>query len=118
MENEERKPELAVDAPQGAEIPEPAESVAFTSDRGGDAHCPCCNAVGIRKGKTIMCQFCNATFRYTKEGPQVEELGPFDKLESRVAALEGSGITEPPEPEPPEPESAKLQPAESEDDGI
>ena len=117
MENEETKPELTVDAPQGAEIPEPAaESTAIEPT--ADAHCPNCNAAGIRKGKTIICQNCDASFRFTKEGPQVEELGPFDKLESRVAALEGSGITEPPEPEPPEPEPAKPQPAESEDDGI
>lgn len=90
-----------------------------------DVHCPNCNAPGIRKGKVIACQICDASFRFTKEGPQVEELGPFDKLEQRVTDLEGGGITEPAKPQPVEPdeaqpaEPAKAQPVEpSEDDGI
>ena len=62
-----------------------------------DAHCPNCNGPGIRKGKTIVCEKCDAAFRFTKEGPRVEELGPFDKMDARVTALEektGSGRSE------------------------
>ena len=66
---------------------EPEEIVEPPSD----AHCPNCNGPGIRKGKTILCEICDCSFRYTKEGPKVEELGPFDELAARVAKLEGSG---------------------------
>lgn len=90
------------------------------------AHCPNCNGPGIRKGKTIACQKCNAAFRYTKEGPKLVELGPFDELAERVAKLEGRPAPEPtapqpPEPQPPEPqppEPVPADPIESEDDGI
>ncbi len=57
-----------------------------------DAHCPNCNGPGIRKGKTIACQLCDASFRFTKEGPKVEELGPFDKLAARVTRLEDGPV--------------------------
>jgi len=90
-----------------------------------DAHCPNCNGPAIRKGKVIICQVCDAAFRYTKEGPKVEELGPFDDHERRISMLEGSGILEVAEPQPPEPaeqqpaEPAQRQPVEpSDDDGI
>ncbi len=87
-------------------------------------HCPNCNGPGIRKGKTILCQTCDASFRFTKEGPRVEELGPFDKLEERVTKLEGGGVVEPETAQPAEPETAQpaepisAQPAEPEDNGI
>lgn len=113
MENEE---------PEKIEVPvEEAPPV----DPPADAHCPNCNGPGIRKGKTIACQVCDASFRYTKEGPKVAELGPFDKLEARVTNLEGGGVAEPAEPQPAEPaepqpaEPAEPQPAEPiDDDGI
>lgn len=118
--------DLPVKEVQTAEPSEPAETV----DPPAEAYCPNCNGPGIRKGKVIACQVCDASFRYTEEGPKVEELGPFDDHERRIAKLEGetsegigkriAEITEsrqPPEPEPPEP--AKPQPPEpSEDDGI
>lgn len=123
MVNENDKPtgDLPVEEVTGAE---PARAV---EPHEWDAHCPNCNAPGIRKGKVIICQVCNASFRWTKEGPKVEELGPFDELAARVTALEGgkqplpepSGKqpAEPAEPQPAEP--AKAQPAEpSDDDGI
>ena len=81
-------------------------------------HCPNCDSPGIRKGKLIICEVCDAAFRYTKEGPKVEELGPFDRLENRVTALErkdGDGGIVPAEPIPAEPIPA--EPIE-EDDGI
>jgi len=79
-----------------------------------DAHCPSCNGPGIRKGKTILCELCDCTFRYTKEGPKVEDVGP---LEKRVARLERfAGEAEPKRAQPAEPEVA--QPAEIQDDGI
>lgn len=98
-----------------------------------DAHCPNCNGPGIRKGKVIACQVCDAAFRYTREGPKLDELGPFDDHERRIAKLEGEtneGIAkrieditqsrqpaEPDEPQPPEP--AKPEPAKpSADDGL
>jgi len=87
------------------------------------AHCPNCNGPGIRKGKTIACQTCDASFRYTKEGPKLVELGPFDELAARVSKLEG-GTAEPETAQPAEPETAQpaepetAQPAEPEDDGI
>ncbi len=105
---------------------DPVELDEVTSD----AHCPNCNGPGIRKGKTILCQVCDASFRYTKEGPKVEELGPFDKLEDRVTKLEGGHVArrfpmgEPETAQPAEPETAQpaepisAQPAEPEDDGI
>lgn len=100
----------------------PAEAI------GDLAHCPNCNGPGIRKGKTIACQSCNAAFRYTKEGPKLVELGPFDELAQRVAKLEGIPAPEPaPEPtapQPPEPDEAQppeqvpQEEIQSEDDGI
>ncbi|KKN06579.1 hypothetical protein LCGC14_1075730 [marine sediment metagenome] len=87
------------------------------------AHCPNCNGPGIRKGKTIACQTCDASYRYTKEGPKLVELGPFDELSDRVSKLEG-GAAEPHGPQPAEPvepqpaEPVEPQPAEPEDDGI
>ena len=53
------------------------------------AYCPNCNGAAMRKGKVIVCQVCNASFRYTAEGPKVAELGPFDELQGRVSRLEG-----------------------------
>ncbi len=87
------------------------------------AHCPNCNGAGIRKGKTIACQTCDASFRYTREGPKLVELGPFDELTARVNKLEG-GVAEPDTAQPAEPDTAQpaepdtAQPAEPEDDGI
>ena len=68
----------------------PDDGSQSQADPVGDlAHCPNCNGPGIRKGKTIACQLCNASFRYTKEGPKLVELGPFDELSARVSKLEG-----------------------------
>lgn len=78
-----------------------------------DAHCPSCNGPGIRKGKTILCELCDCSFRYTKEGPKVEEVGPFDRLAGRVSNIENRLGVQPAEPkvaQPAEPETA--QPAE------
>ena len=85
------------------------------------AHCPNCNGAGIRKGKTIACQTCNASFRYTKEGPKLVELGPFDELSARVSKLEGVPAEPPPDAaaEAAAAEAAAAAAvAEPEDDGI
>lgn len=131
MENEESKT-----AEQQAEFDEatvgtpPLHEQSPAEEAPPDAHCPNCNGPGIRKGKVILCQVCDAGFRYTKEGATVDELGPFDDHERRISVLEGSGVIEaqPPEPaeaQPPEPaeaqpaEPARAQPAETnDDDGI
>ncbi len=94
---------------QGSE----AESV------GDLAHCPNCNGAGIRKGKTIACQTCNASFRYSKEGPKLVELGPFDELSARVSKLEGVPAEPPPDVAADvAADAAAADVAEPEDDGI
>ena len=62
------------------------------------AYCPNCSGPAIRKGKLITCQTCNASFRFTPEGPKVAELGPFDELQDRVTRLEGLLGDESPDP--------------------
>ncbi len=63
------------------------------------AFCPNCNKPAVRQGKVIICEKCDASFRFTQEGPKLHEIGP---LESRVKALEekagfgDEGKTEPP----------------------
>jgi len=108
---------------EGAPAAEPAQA----ANPPADAHCPNCNGPGIRKGKVIACQVCDAAFRYTKEGPKLDELGPFDDHEQRITQLEGGTIAEPPEPakeeppaEPEPPAPAKPEPAKAhvDDDGI
>jgi len=86
-----------------------------------DAHCPNCNGPGIRKGKVIVCEKCDTSFRFTEEGPKVEKLGPFDKLENRVTALEtknGDRVHFVPEKLPAEPPPEPLPAEPIEDDGI
>lgn len=105
----ESPPPTPAEPPAKPEPPEPPPP---------DTHCPNCDSPGIRKGKLIICEVCDAAFRYTKEGPKVEELGPFDRLQNRVTALErkdDDGGIVPAEPIPAEPIPA--EPIE-EDDGI
>jgi len=52
------------------------------------AYCPNCSGPAIRNGKLIVCQTCNASFRFTQEGPKVDELGPLDQLKGRVSKIE------------------------------
>ncbi|KKN30917.1 hypothetical protein LCGC14_0829080 [marine sediment metagenome] len=94
MESLTEEQQAILEKPKPAE-PEPPEPPP-TKYPPADAHCPNCNGPGIRKGKLIICEKCDASFRYTKEGPKVEELGPFDKLQNRVAVLEGKEAAEPP----------------------
>ena len=85
-----------------------------------DAHCPNCNGPGIKKGQQIVCEQCDATFKFTKKGPMVAELGPFDKLEERVSNLENrtdSGII-PEEDEEPEPPRSAQDEIDDDEDGI
>ena len=63
------------------------------------AFCPSCNKPAIRQGKVIVCEQCDASFRFTQEGPKLHEIGP---LESRLKTVEaklgigGDGKIEPP----------------------
>ncbi len=102
------------------DMTEPEDEQGSKAEPVGDlAHCPNCNGAGIRKGKTIACQTCNASFRYSKEGPKLVELGPFDELTGRVGRIEEALGTQPAEPDKAQPaEPDKAQPAEPEDDGI
>jgi len=87
---------------QKAETVEPGkteEEIEAPVDRsiingGSRGFCPNCNSPAIRKGKVIICQVCDASFRWTQEGPKLVELGPFDDHERRIKALEG-GPAEP-----------------------
>ena len=76
------------------------------------AFCPNCNKPAIRRGMVIDCENCNATFRFTPEGPKVKSIGKIDELEERVTALEE---VIKPQPLPPA-EPPKEKPAESDDD--
>lgn len=49
------------------------------------AYCPNCNYPAIRQGKVIFCEKCDASFRFTPEGPKLHEIGP---LEARLRNLE------------------------------
>lgn len=127
MENDQDKKlnEVVETIGEGFESPPPtpAAEQAPPEPPPPETHCPNCDGPGIRKGKLIICEVCDAAFRYTKEGPKVEELGPFDRLENRVTALErkdGDGRivpAEPPEPAAPPGEPIPAEPIE-EDDGI
>ena len=70
-------------------------------------YCPNCRGPAVKAGNEITCEACDVVFVITeKRGAQVKELGPFEKLDKRVAALEvviGSAGTI--EPEPAEPDS-------------
>ena len=62
------------------------------------AFCPNCNKPAVRQGKVILCEGCDASFRFTQEGPKLHDIGP---IERRVAALEeklGIGVTPPADP--------------------
>ncbi len=119
MDNEIENPKTVgmTEHVEPVEVVEPEEII----EPPDDAHCPSCNGPGIRKGKTILCETCDCSFRYTKEGSKVDEVGP---LEARVARLEGlkmpePKVAQPAEPEKPQPaEPEKPQPVEPEDDGI
>lgn len=90
LEKSKIGPPVESPASEPVEPVEPQEEEII--DPPTDAHCPSCNGPGLRKGKTILCQICDCSFRYTKEGPKVEELGPFDKLAARVTKLEGGPV--------------------------
>ena len=82
------------------------------------AFCPNCSKPAVRQGKVIVCEHCDASFRFTKEGPKLHEIGP---LESRVRRLEEKiGFTQDvdraePEEEKDEPEAPQENEDQEED---
>ena len=65
------------------------------------AFCPNCNKPAIRHGKMILCEHCDASFRFTQEGPRLNQIGP---LEARLRTCEEKlGIGAAPPAEPAEP---------------
>lgn len=49
------------------------------------AFCPNCAKPAVRQGKVILCENCDASFRFTQEGPKISEIGP---IESRLRTVE------------------------------
>jgi hypothetical protein len=80
------------------------------------AFCPNCSKPAYRQGKVIVCEHCDASFRFTQEGPRLEQIGP---IESRLKVCEeklgiGATVEAPPAP-PAEPDEAEDN---DDDDGI
>lgn len=78
------------------------------------AFCPSCSKPAARQGKVIFCEHCDATFRFTREGPKLSEIGP---LESRLKTVEDKlGIGDNHEP-PADPEH-NDPPADPDEDDL
>jgi len=81
------------------------------------AFCPNCNYPAIRQGKVIVCEKCDASFRFTPEGPKLHEIGP---LEARLRNLEEKvGLGEavaPPEKSPAERDVEDVEEVEDEEE--
>ena len=85
------------------------------------AFCPNCNKPAVRQGKVIVCEHCDAEFRFTREGPKLSEIGP---LENRIKALEDKigissrALEKPVNPAPDEVQGEETDPDESEEDDL
>ena len=65
------------------------------------AYCPNCNKPAIKRGLVIDCENCDASFRFTPEGPKVKQIGAIDDHESRLKLLEEkTGLSQPAQPQP------------------
>ena len=81
----------------------------MTEQKETAVECPFCKKPAILIGNKITCENCDAVYRLTREGEaKLDKLGPIEKLEQRVSALEVGGQKSEPEPEiennEPEPE--------------
>jgi len=64
------------------------------------AFCPNCNSPATKIGKVIVCEKCDARFRFTTEGYKVKDTGKIDELDGRTKKLEDKVFGSTPEPEP------------------